>query len=341
MVTKYQQSIIDARNNNFKKITDKLNYMNITYNKKDELKETVETTEKSTPLYLENYTIYKSDPDFDMTKIDESIQNKKISIDKVIESVQKEITDLETELKTIEPLIKDYKENTNYTNMININRSLFSTKIGLIHKKLLQINDSIKVVFNLKEGIDDINKLNIIENNIIHSQPSVTPNWFVNKGQSGGTNYIFNIDNINKINDINDAMKKLLINTEKYKSISTDLLEGYVTFIKHVHSVIIYIYYRLTVLEDLKNNRLRISKKFNKDTLESLKRNISQIKRKNFDLVKEFYLKVINDILDKQNKLKDENKEYKFVKYDNTIKDNNGLLNLFILAHIESYYDRY
>jgi hypothetical protein len=341
MVIKYQKSNIDSRNNNYKKIIDKLDYMNKTYNKKDELKETIDKFENENPLYLENHTIYKSDTEFDMTKIDESIQNKKISIDKVIESVQNDITNLETELKTIEPLLKDYKENTNYENMININKNLFSDKIGLIHKKLLQINENIKVVFNLKEGIDDVNTLNIIENSIIHSQPGATPNWFLNKKQTGGSNYIFNIDNINKINDINDAMKKLLINTERYKSISTDLLESYVTFIKNIHSIIIYIYYKLTVLEDIKNNRLRITRKFNTDRLENLKRNISQIKRKNFDLIKEYFLKVITDILDKQSKLKNDNKENKYVKYDNTIKDSNGLLNLFILVHIESYYDKY
>ncbi len=336
---KYQKSNVDSRNNKYVKIIEKLNDMEIKYNKKDELKETVDTIETTTPLYLENYTIYKSDPEFDMTKINESIENKKSNIDKVIETFKEEFTNLEKELKNLEELVRDYKENTNYSNMININKNSLSTKIGLLHQKLLQINDNIKLVFNLKDGIDDVKKINILENTIIHSQNNITPNWF--KGQQGGTNYIFNIDNINKINDINNAMKRLLIKTEKYKSISTDLLESYVIFIKNIQSVIIYIYYKLTVLEDIKNNRFKIFKKFNQTTLDNLKKNISQIKRKNFDLIKEYYTSIINDILDKQTKLKDSNKEYKFVKYDNTIKDNNGLLNLFVLVHIESYHDKY
>jgi hypothetical protein len=74
----------------------------------------------------------------------------------------------------------------------------------------------------------------MVENNIIHSQDKITANWFLN--QTGGTNYIFNIENINKINNINDAMKNLLIKTEKYKLISTDLLENYALFIKNIHT---------------------------------------------------------------------------------------------------------
>ncbi len=339
LFTKFQQSIVPSRNEKYAKVIDKLDEMDRKYNKKDELKEYIDNTEKNIPLYLENYTVYKSDTEFDMTQIDESIENKKISIDQIISSIEEEIKFNEKESKNVEPLLKNYKENTDYEDMITIDSNLFRIKIELLHKKLLQINESIKIIFNLKDGIDDINKLNMIENNIINTQDKIRVNWFLN--QTGGTNYIFNIENINKINDINDAMKKLLIKTEKYKFISTDLLENYVIFIKNIHSVIIYIYYRLTVLQDLKNTNFRITRKFNENSLEQLKRNISSIKRKNFDLIKEYYLEVVNDLLDKQNKLKNNNKEYKYIKFDNTIKDNNGLLNLFILAHIESYIDKY
>jgi hypothetical protein len=339
LINKYQKSKLPSRNEKYNIVILKLDDMIKKYNRNDELKDLIEKIENDNPLYLENYTIYKLDDGFDMTKIKESIENKKLSIDKIILSIDEEIKSIEKELSNITPLLKDFKENTDYDKMININNSLFRTKIELLHNKLLQINKTVKIIFNLKDGVDDINKLNIIENNIVHSQNNITANWF--KNQKGGTNYIFNIENINKINDINSAMRKLLIKTEKYKLISTDLLENYALFIKNIHSVIVYIYYRLTVLQDVQNKNFRITRKFNNNTLEQLKRNISLIKRKNFDLIKEYYMAIINNMIDTQNMLKNSNKEYKFVKYDNMIKDNNGLLNLFVLAHIESFYDKY
>jgi hypothetical protein len=339
LINKYQKSKLPSRNEKYNIVILKLDDMIKKYNRNDELKDLIEKIENDNPLYLENYTIYKLDDGFDMTKIKESIENKKLSIDKIILSIDEEIKSIEKELSNITPLLKDFKENTDYDKMININNSLFRTKIELLHNKLLQINKTVKIIFNLKDGVDDINKLNLIENNIVHSQNNITANWF--KNQKGGTNYIFNIENINKINDINSAMRKLLIKTEKYKLISTDLLENYALFIKNIHSVIVYIYYRLTVLQDVQNKNFRITRKFNNNTLEQLKRNISLIKRKNFDLIKEYYMAIINNMIDTQNMLKNSNKEYKFVKYDNMIKDNNGLLNLFVLAHIESFYDKY
>ena len=130
-------------------------------------------------------------------------------------------------------------------------------------------------------------------------------------------------------------MNKLLIRVENYKSVSTDFLENYVIFIKNINSIIIYLYYKLTVFESVSNGAIKYSTKFNEQSLEKLKKDILSINRKNFDFIKEIHIKIISDILSKQKANKEKSEEYIYVKYDNTITEKNGLLNLFVLAHME------
>ena len=133
-----------------------------------------------------------------------------------------------------------------------------------------------------------------------------------------------------KINDMNNEIKKLLTIIELYKSKATELLELYTNVMKNLNSILVYIYYKLTVFRDYYNKTQNISGKFDKIALKTLKDNISIKTRKNFDFIKEIYIEVIEKII---NPMKtDPNKKY--VQYSNT-----GLLNLLVLSHLNTIKD--
>ena len=62
---------------------------------------------------------------------------------------------------------------------------------------------------------------------------------------------------------------------------------------KNLNSILVYIYYKLTVFRDYYNKTQNISGKFDKIALKTLKDNISIKTRKNFDFIKEIYIEVI------------------------------------------------
>jgi len=139
--------------------------------------------------------------------------------------------------------------------------------------------------------------------------------------------YLSNLENMNKITAINENIRKLLITIEMYKSKTTELIELYISIMKNLNSILIYLYYKLTVFKDYYNETKTISEKFDKTKLENLKDNINKINRKNFDFIKDIYVHVITQIISPMNTL-----DKKYVKYS----QKTGLLNLLVLTHLNS-----
>ena len=135
------------------------------------------------------------------------------------------------------------------------------------------------------------------------------------------------MDELNNINFTNTNIRKLIIIIETYKSKTTDLLDLYTNVMKKLNSILVYLYYKLTVFKDYYNNKKSISSKFTKNILTQLKIDINGINRKNFDFIKEIYVKVIDNIINQMNQM---NKKY--VEYSKK----SGILNLLVLTHLNS-----
>ena len=321
----------------YKDIKKKLEEMQIKYpGSGDVLQTEITTLETANPTYITQYADLKTDTTFDFKNIPTSVLTKKggiqseiTVIDNAITTLNTDVPQLETQVTNLKTTLTSFSENTNYQDMINIDDTKFKGIILLLHQKLDEINKKMRILFNLKEGSSNNS---LMETSISTSLNDINQKWFDKSFKIGGNNYEFNINNINKINDLNTVMKKLLVKVEKYKSVSSDLLENYISVTKTIQDVIIYIYYKLTVFNDIKKKLFIINKKYTKDSLETLKTNINSISRKNFSLFKEYYIKIIEDILKKQQIEKTANKENEYVKYDHSEK---SILNLFILAHID------
>ena len=84
-------------------------------------------------------------------------------------------------------------------------------------------------------------------------------------------------------------MKLLILKAKKYKSYASDLLDKYVSLIKQLQEIIIYVYYKLTALKDINIGRSKITRQFNQENLNILLNNIKNINRDGITYIRIFF----------------------------------------------------
>lgn len=250
-----------------------------------------------------------------------------------IANIEREITTLTQEKTRLQTILNSLpNDNIDVKSLIELDNDKFRDIIILLQDKMDNINAKMSKLFLIKE-----NKTTnpIGEDNISINIDDFNPTWY-NKStivQSGGDpeqnfqKYLSNLGNMNKITEINENIRKLLITIELYKSKTTELIELYINVMKNLNSILVYLYYKLTVFKDYYNETKIISGKFDKIKLENLKNKINLLDRKNFQFIKEIFVKVIDTIISKMNTT-----DKKYVKYAKTT----GLLNLLVLNHLHT-----
>lgn len=266
----------------------------------------------------------------EMTNIDSQINSKQGDIQNIDRETQTLIQKKEDLKSTLQTLPND---DINILDLIELKDTEFNQIIMLLQDKIKNINEKMKSLFSMKEN-KDTNPYG--EENISVNVGDFNPNWYNKDTIIGGgdqdaeiefTKYKDNLIKINKVNEMNTEIRKLLIKIELYKSKTTELFELYTNTMKNLNSILVYLYYKLTVFRDYYNNIKEISGKFDITALNQLKNNISSKTRKNFDFIKEIYIKVIDVITSNMN-----NSDKKYVKYSKT----SGLLNLLVLTHLKT-----
>lgn len=226
------------------------------------------------------------------------------------------------EKEALNTSLTTFTEEPKYNEILRLNDTLFNDKITYLHKIIENINLKISSIFTIKDGKYE----NPFKENIGSTLNTQSHGWY-KKNLFGGTleKYILNLKNINEFHEFNELLKKLLLKLDKYKSLSSDLLTIYIDVIKNIQDVIIYLYYKLTVFKNIKESFFTVDIKLKKEELEKLKSEISGINRKNFDFIKEYYIKFIEKILSSIGA-----KTY----VENNI-DNKTIFDLLILIHIK------
>lgn len=250
-----------------------------------------------------------------------------------VANIEREITTLTQEKTRLQTILNSLpNDNIDVKSLIELDNDKFRDIIILLQDKIDNINLKMSKLFLIKDNITT-NPLG--ENNISINIDDFNPNWY-NKStivQAGGVpeenfqKYLSNLGNMNKITEINENIRKLLITIELYKSKTTELIELYINVMKNLNSILVYLYYKLTVFKDYYNETKIISGKFDKIKLENLKNKINLLDRKNFQFIKEIFVKVIDRIISGMNTT-----DKKYVKYSKTT----GLLNLLVLNHLHT-----
>ncbi len=336
--TKFQKNSVGDDSKDYKPIATKLSILIPKY-KKDKVDiSKITSVETANPIFLDKFNSIKDT--FDFTDIPKSIASMIENINIKIKENEENIVINKKKIEELTTSLSSYKD-IKYETLLKINDSIFDTKVELLHNKIKEINKKITAVFKLKDGTEPTT---IIEGKIPMSGKNINKNWFskldtvpvtdISPSISGGANFRQNLDNLLQINDLNNEMKLLILKAEKYKSYASDLLDKYVSLIKQLQEIVIYVYYKLTALKDINIGRSKIKRQFNQESLNILLNNIKNINRKNFGLLKEVYINVIENILSQQKTKELEKKEYKFVVFN--ISNINSLINLFVLTHIEN-----
>ncbi len=285
------------------------------YKLKNLVKSQEEFTE--TPELLNKYNKLKQ-KNIDFTKLDETLQNYE-NLNQTIQQelivIDRQIEELERAKTNISP--DDLKiSNAFDLNMTNYNKIIIEFKMYIYN-----INNKITTLLSESASLK--------EPKILETESK----WLNKTGGGIVEDFNNNLDNINNITKLNDKIRELMIIIENYKSVVTDLINKYNEFIREAYNILVYLTYKLTAFFDVKNNKIQIDKKFNETILNELKNKISNNNRKNFIFIKELYVNVINDII---NKLKISGK--KFIDYK-SYTNKEALINIIVLLHLNKYID--
>jgi len=249
-------------------------------------------------------------------KID--FDNLDIEIQKYNEKVTKIKSDIESNTKNIE----DQKEAQKNISDDDLNLSNAFKLTAKHETKIKELEGYIKNLNNNLSGL-------LIESSNLKE---ILPNW--SPLQKGGAKYKENLENLNKLPEINEKIRELLIILETYKSNATDLINKYNEFVRESYSILVYLRYKLLAFDAVKNN-IQIDFKFNESILNGLKNKISSKNRKNFGFIKELYINIINDIIEKLGKSGN-----KFIDYK-SYTNKEALINIIILVHLNINIDKY
>ncbi len=325
---KFQKNTIGDDSKDYKPIAEKLNQLVPKYKKDKEDIIAIQTVETANPVFLEKYNSIKDT--FDFNNITQSIQTMIDAIKASIKEKEEQLVKNKKDFESTASLLTDYKE-VDYKSLITINDREFDAKVELLHNKIKEINEKLKLVFNLKDGTEPTS---LLETTIPTSGKTINSKWFHKSAAiSGGGFFADNLKNLLKINDLNNAMKGLISKLEKYKSYASDLLEKYTMLIKQLQEIVVYVYYRLIALKEINTGKSPITKQFTQESLNKLLNDIKNINRKNFGLLKDIYIQIIENILLQQKNKEIEKSEYKYIVFDNATT---SLLDLFVLVHINN-----
>lgn len=261
------------------------------------------------------------------------LYNQPDSIEKIKSKIlefESEKTPINLEIEKLNELLKNVKHIPNFKisyEFTSEREEIIKQKIIFLRETLDKINRKMEILFLLKDNIspNPLQETNI-STKVIDGYP--TPNWFNSKdlfdliNVKGGGNQII------KFSTLNEKLKTFIIQIDSYKEKATDLFEIYLEVVKDIQYIIIYLYYKLTVMTDI-SSKFIVMEKFNKNSLTELKGKINSINRKNFNFIREVYSNIIEQLLDKL-------QTDRYIEYDVSMDKINSTVELLILYHLKA-----
>jgi hypothetical protein len=259
-------------------------------------------------------------------------QNPEEEINKTILNLNVDKKPINLEIEKLNESISNVKEIPNFKVSYKFEpgrEQIIKQKIIFLRETLDKINRKMEILFLLKDNIspNPLQETNISTKVI---DPYPTPNWFSSKDifdiidepKKGGAQSII------KFSVLNEKLKTFIIQIDNYKEKATDLFEIYLEVVKDIQYIIIYLYYKLTVMTDI-SSKFIVMEKFTKNSLIELKGKINSINRKNFNFIREVYSNIIDLLL---NKLTID----KYIEYDVSDDKINSTVELLVLYHLKA-----
>ena len=283
-----------------------------------ELAKSLETFTE-TPELLEAYNKMKQE-NIDFTKLDEEKQK----YEQKKQALEAEILSITTQSQTLKTATTNIAAgDLNLDNAFDFDKNIDKgNRIMYFKRHIINMNNKIKNLKLLNES------KNLEEGNIINVD------WLKQIG-GGVDEYKSNLTNINKITNLNENIRTLLNILENYKSNATDLLNKYNEFVHETYNILVYLLYKITAFDAIKLKKIQIDFKFYKSILTELKDKISNIKRINFNFIKELYINIINNIITKL-----ETSGLEYIEYKN-FTNKEALINIIIMTHLYKVIDNF